>query len=97
MKEERLNVNDGGGLFDYKGIIDSLIVNCNELPRSLFNGRSVQFCSILVEMVQKLSVLRDGVKNDLESRESIIEEKSAVIKNLLAEINGKDGENNDNT
>ena len=97
MKEERLDVNDGGGLFDYKGVIDSLIVNCNELPRSLFNGRNVLFCSILSEMVQKLSILRDGVKNDLESRESIIEEKNAVIKNLLAEINGKDGENNDNT
>lgn len=84
-------LNDGGGLFDAFGVIDSLIVDCNTLPNALFNGQNVRFCSLIVEMVQKLSVLREGVKNDLESREKTIAEQRKAINNLLGEI-GKTNE-----
>lgn len=68
-----MNVNDGNGLFDSVGLIDSLLVDCNELPGALFNGRYVQFCSRLVQMVQKLSRLRDGVKSDIDSLQKQVE------------------------
>ena len=93
---ENLPVNDGGGLLDSFGLIDSLIIDCNDLPNLLFSNKNIQFCQALVGMVQKLSVLRNGVKNDLESRDKRIEEQESVINNLLMEINRKDVEDNGN-
>lgn len=63
---DNINVNDGNGLYDNCGLIDSLIVDCNSLPKLLFDNRNVAFCGKLVEMVQKLSNLKDGVKNEKE-------------------------------
>ena len=78
MEERKLaddiTVNDGGGLFDSVGLIDTLLVDCNELPNTLFNGKNVRFCALVVEMVQKLARLKEGVKNDIESRENAIRE-----------------------
>ena len=89
MEPKKLNdditVNDGGGLYDSIGLIDSLIVDCNELPRALFSGKFVQFCSMIVGMVQKLANLKQGIKNDMESLKEQIEEKQA----LLDELSGK--------
>lgn len=71
---EEIPVNDGGGLFDYAGLIDTLLVDCNELPNALFNGKNVRFCALVVGMVQKLAQLKEGVRNDLQAREKLIEE-----------------------
>lgn len=69
---QKIPVNDGGGLFDYAGLIDTLLVDCNELPNALFNGKNVRFCALVVGMVQKLAQLKEGVKNDLQAREKLI-------------------------
>lgn len=61
------NVNDGNGLFDDSGLIDSLIEDCNELPKDLIDGHNIRFCSRLVGMVQKLANLKTGVRNELEA------------------------------
>ena len=62
-----IKVNDGKGLLDNIGLIDSLIVDCNNLPGLLFSGKNVAFCAKIVEMVQKLANLRKGVENDTKS------------------------------
>ena len=67
-------VNDGGGLYDSIGLIDTLIVDCNDLPKALFDGQNVRFCGLVVQMVQKLAQLKEGVKNDLESAYRRIDE-----------------------
>ena len=67
-------VNDGGGLYDSVGLIDTLIVDCNDLPKALFDGQNVRFCGLVVQMVQKLAQLKEGVKTDLESRNRLIRE-----------------------
>lgn len=67
-------VNDGGGLYDSVGLIDTLIVDCNDLPKALFGGQNVRFCGLVVQMVQKLAQLKEGVKTDLESRNRLIRE-----------------------
>ena len=64
---EKITVNDGKGLLDNLGMIDSLIVDCNKLPQLLFSGQNVAFCAKIVEMVQKLANLRKGVENDTKS------------------------------
>lgn len=57
-------VNDGGGLFDSIGLIDSLIADCNETVKQVVSGNYLLFCARVVEMVQKLTQLKDGVSND---------------------------------
>ena len=75
MKENNeLPVNDGGGLYNNLGMIDSLIVDCNNLPSLLYAGRNIAFSSLLVQMVQKLDLLRKGVKHDTDALKAEIEE-----------------------
>ena len=86
---EEIKVNDGGGLFDSIGLVDTLIVDCNALPKTLINGQYVGFCAKIVEMVQKLSRLREGISNDIKSRDEIIADKTR----LIAELTGEGVEN----
>ena len=77
--QEKPPVNDGGGLFDSDGIIDTLIVDCNEIPKALSSGEYVRFCNIIVQMVQRLALLRSGIKNDAESMRKQIEELKEIL------------------
>lgn len=74
-----ITVNDGGGLFDAFGLIDTLIIDCNDLPRLLFDGKNVLFCARLANMVQKLSVLREGVKTDTEALKKQVAELTEML------------------
>ena len=67
MNEEP-KVNDGNGLFDVFGMIDLLIIDCNELPKDLVAGNYIRFSGRLVDMVNKLSVMRDALKKEQEAR-----------------------------
>ena len=80
---DEIKVNDGGGLYDNIGIIDTLIVDCNTLPNDLFNGQNVRFCGRLSGMAQKLKNLREGVKNDVEG----LQREVADLRRLLNDIN----------
>lgn len=66
---KNIKVNDGKGLLDNLGLIDSLIVDCDTLVDILMKGKGhrVAFCTKIIEMVQKLSNLRTGVENDYNS------------------------------
>lgn len=75
-----MTVNDGKGLYDSGGMIDTLIVDCDALVRDLAGGRYVAFCARIVDMVQKLSRLKDGIGEDrkiLEERIRELEEAAA--------------------
>lgn len=76
-----VKVNDGGGLFDSIGLIDSLLVDCNDLTKMLVDGRFVGYCSVIVSMVQKLSELKTGVKNDMDSLKKQVEELTKEARN----------------
>lgn len=91
-----LKVNDGNGLLDNIGMIDSLIVDCNELPQLLMSGRYVAFCGKIVEMVQKLSNLKKGVNNDTKFLQDEISELKKTNQEMAdrlfeAENKGKAG------
>ena len=83
---EDIKVNDGGGLFDNLGLIDTLIVDCNELPKLLISGHGVGFCAKVVEMVQKLSNLKIGVKNDVDSLRQQIATLTSENENITAQL-----------
>lgn len=73
---DEITVNDGKKLFDSEGLIDSLIVDTNDLVKAISCGQYVQFCNLIVHMVQKLSQLKNGIKNDMDNlKEDIVELK----------------------
>lgn len=80
---QKIPVNDGGGLFDSIGLIDTMTIDCNEILKAIASGQYVRFAALIVGMVQKLGSLRNGVKNDMESLQKQIEE----YKRLIDEIN----------
>lgn len=53
-------------------LIDSLIVDCNDLAKNIISGNGLAVCTLIVQMVQKLANLKKGVKNDLANREETI-------------------------
>lgn len=70
--KEGLKVNDGGGLYDSAGFIDTIILDCNNSVKQLVGGNYIGFCNAMVEIVKKLTVLKDGVTN----------EKNAMLKQV---------------
>lgn len=84
---EDLKVNDGGGLFDNIGLIDTLIVDCNELPKLLISGQGVGWCAKVVEMTQKLVNLKKGVRADVDSMrkqiETLVHENESITAQLM--------------
>lgn len=85
---EEIKVNDGKGLFDSNGLIDTLIVDCNELPKKLASGEYVGFCGLIIEMVQKLALLKNGITKDRESLQDQVKELIRLRDELLIRING---------
>ena len=83
-----VTVNDGGGLLDSSGLIDSLIVDCNGLTKSLIDNQFVQFASTLVQMVQKLSNLKKGIKSDQDSLREQIQELKKLNDDLAEKAYG---------
>lgn len=85
---EDIKVNDGGGLFDSLGLIDSLIVDCEKGMKALVAGSPLEYAAVTIGMVQKLGELKKGVKNEKEDLEKQIRE----LRSLL-EKGGQDGKN----
>ena len=75
-------VNDGKGFYDNLGLIDTLIEDCNELPHDLINGHYVRFCSRVVNMVQKLANLKNGIESDMKSMSDQLSELKALNEEL---------------
>lgn len=76
---DEIKVNDGKGLLDNIGLINSLIEDCDNLAACLFSGQRILFCGQLVQMVQKLGNLREGVKNDLADKDRQIKELQEML------------------
>ena len=90
-----ITVNDGKGLYDNEGLCDSLIIDCNNAVKNLANGNYVQFCGVIVQMVQKLANLKEGIRNDLDSMKKKVEELKRENDELFEQKTGipvdKDG------
>lgn len=77
-----MEVNDGNGLLDNIGLIDTLVIDCNDAVKSCMSGQYIMFCNIMVRMVQKLANLKSGVRSDLESREQTIKDYETRLAEL---------------
>lgn len=81
-----LPVNDGGGLMNNLGMIDSLIVDCEKGMKALLAGSPLEYAAITVEMVKKLGLLKAGVKNDTEGLQRQVDD----LKRLLEAEGGQE-------
>lgn len=85
---EDITVNDGGGLLDADGLIDSLIVDCNSLTKHLIDNQFVRFGMTLAQMVQKLNALKGGIKNENSKMAEIIKDLEAKNREYAQQLFG---------
>lgn len=85
---DEITINDGKGLYDSDGLIDSLIVDCNDAVKELISGQYIQFCTVILNMAQKLVELKKGLKADIESKNRTIGELKQINDELVAIANG---------
>ena len=83
-----MTVNDGKGLYDSQGLCDTLCTDLNEAVKDLCSGHYLRFCDRVMQMVQKIVKLKQGIKNDLESKDKIIEELKRINDELMEEKTG---------
>ena len=69
------------GTYTNSELVDTLILDLNNLPKQLIDGQYIQFCSVVVQMGQKLINLREGIKKDLESKDRTIEQLKQALRN----------------
>ena len=92
---EEISVNDGNGLFDSNGLIDSMIMDCNELVKQLTHGDYVLFCQMVVQMVQKLSSLKKGINSDMKSLQEQIDDLVRINEKFSSQLySAKEDEQN---
>lgn len=85
-------INNGGGLYDSQGLIDTLISDCNNAVKFCVGGQYIAFCNIMVQMVQKLAKLKVGVQNDIQNRETNIRFLEKQLSDLGQPINKIDAD-----
>lgn len=77
---EDITVNDGGGLWDACGLIDTMILDCNNMVKTLIGGNYVSFCDKMAEHVRMLAVLKEGITNE---KERGVENAAGSVHNTL--------------
>ena len=98
MINKEVKVNDGKGLYDNEGMCGTLVSDLNEAVKAIASGQYLQFCGKVTEMTVKLANLKNGIHNDMESKNKTIEELKQINQSLLEQLNGnpaeKDGVDN---
>ena len=78
---EELKINDGGGLFDSVGFIETIILDCNNAVKQLVGGNYIAFCNGMAEIVKKLAVLKEGVDNEKQAMTKQVDEMGKQLEN----------------
>lgn len=63
-------------------VIDSLILDCNNIVRTIMAGNYVSWCSQTVDLVRNLEMLKTQVNEELEKKNKKIEELKSQLNNL---------------
>lgn len=74
------------GILTNAELVDTLIVDLNNLPKQLLAGQFIQACAIVTQMGQKLINLRKGIADDLKYKDERIEQLKEQLRNLGAEV-----------
>jgi hypothetical protein len=93
-----LTVNDGKGFLDNEGMCDSIMSDVNTAVKLVMSGQYVQFCGKVFEICVKLGNLKKAIRQDIESKNKVIEELKRINDTLVEKQTGlpveKDGAGN---
>lgn len=81
-------VNDGKGLYDNEGLIDSIIVDLNDILKNMAAGQYIRICNLVVGMTQKLTCLKNSVKEELACKDQQVADLFNLNKELERQLNG---------
>ena len=74
------------GLYNSLELIDTIIVDMNNMIKEALSGQYVQICYIVTGMTQKLMNLKKGIDADLASKDKVIEQLKDQLRAAGAEV-----------
>ena len=74
------------GLYNSEELIDTIIVDMNNMIKEALSGQYVQICYIVTGMTQKLMNLKKGIDADLASKDKVIEQLKDQLRAAGAEV-----------
>ena len=74
------------GLYRHTELIDTIIVDLNNMLKDQLNGQYIQACRDVTQMVQKLLNIRATIDNDIKSRDQCIEDLKRQLRAAGHEI-----------
>ena len=85
---ENITVNDGKGLYDNIGLVDTIASDLNNIPRLMIDGQFFKVSALFASVGQRLGNLKKGIKEELDSKDEIIEELKRINNALVEEKTG---------
>lgn len=74
------------GIYSNTELVETLIVDLNNLPKLLIDGQYIQACSVVAQMGQRLANLRNGIVDDINGKDRVIEELKQQLRNIGADV-----------
>lgn len=74
------------GTYTNEELVDSIILDLNNLTKELVGGQYIQFCNVVTNMGKKLFNLRNGIKADIDSKDKVIEQLKEQLRNMGQDI-----------
>lgn len=74
------------GIYTNAELIDSLIIDLNELVKDQISGQYIGACTMIHHMAQKLGSLRKTIDNDLRNRDEIIKTLKEELRRCGREV-----------
>ena len=74
------------GTYTNSELIDTIIVDMNNMIKEALSGQYVQICYIVTGMTQKLINLKKGIEADLASKDKVIEQLKEQLRAAGAEV-----------
>lgn len=85
---ENITVNDGKGLYDNIGLVDTIVSDLNNIPRLMIDGQFFRVAAVFASVGQRLSNLKKGIQEELASKDEIIEQLKSINNALVEEKTG---------
>ena len=80
----KAKINDGHGLWDNNGLIDTMITDLNDMMKCMAAGQYIRYADIVVKFVQKLTNLKKGIQTEKDDLMEQIQDLKR-LNNELAE------------
>jgi hypothetical protein len=74
------------GTYTNSELIDTIVVDMNNMIKEALTGQYVQICYIVTAMTQKLMNLKKGIEADLTSKDKVIEQLKDQLRAACAEV-----------